>query len=307
MSLLTDNINQSNLNDILAFIHVVNAGSFTLAAQSLNTSKSVISKYVNRLENRLGVKLLNRTTRSLKLTEAGQLFFELAYDGIDSISKAEEEVTQFQKIPKGRLKINAPFSFGTLHIAPVIGKFIANFPEIKVDMRFSDLKIDTIDKGFDITIRVASKLEGNYTARKLAPCRHVLVCSPDYIQRNGLPEAPDAIHQHNLITFHHQSKLWKFSGDKNYQEAINGDIQMDNSLAIREAVLAGAGIARMPTFVVGEDILNGSLIQILPEYKLLELSAYIIFPSKINISPKVRSFVDFIVQEFGDEPDWDAF
>jgi DNA-binding transcriptional LysR family regulator len=308
--MLTNKVNYSGLSDVAAFVCVVQTGSFTAAAEKLNTSKSVVSKYISRLEDRLDVKLLTRTTRRLTLTEIGQAFFDKACIGINAIDSAEEEVSFLQGKPRGQLNINAPLSFGALHIAPALTDFLNLFPEIKVDLRFSDAKVDMVKEGFDITVRITDKLEGNLVARRIAPCHHILVAAPDYVKRHGLLKSPEELEQHNVITYQYQHSPWEWSFSRNGETqhiAVHGDIQMNNSLAIREAVLAGAGISRMPTFTVGNDIKAGCLIQVLPDYKLLELSIYLIFAGREHMAPKIRSFIDFMVKRFDGIPDWDRF
>ena len=308
--MLTNKLNYSGLSDVAAFVCVVQTGSFTAAADKLDTSKSVVSKYISRLEDRLGVRLLTRTTRSLTLTEIGQVFFEQACVGINAINHAEEEVSFLQGKPRGKLKINAPLSFGALHLAPALTDFMLQFPEISVDMQFSDLKVDMVREGFDISVRITDKLEGNLVARRIAPCHHVLVASPDYLKRHIAPITPNDLSAHNVITYQYQRSPWEweFTRDGVSQRiAVNGAIQMNNSLAIREAVLAGAGISRMPTFIVGDDIKTGRLTQLLPDYRLLELSIYLIFAGRDHLAPKVRSFIDFVAKRFEREPSWDSF
>ncbi len=308
--MLTNKVNYSGLSDVAAFVCVVQTGSFTAAAEKLDTSKSVVSKYISRLEHRLGVKLLTRTTRSLTLTEIGQVFYDQACIGIDAIDHAEEEVYFLQGKPRGRLKVNAPLSFGALHIAPALTDFLQQFPEISVDLRFSDLKVDMVREGFDITLRITDKLEGNLVARRIAPCQHVLVASPEYVARNGLLKTPDDLAQHNVITYQYQRSPWEWEFSRNNTSqkiAVQGAIQMNNSLAIREAVLAGAGISRMPTFIAGNHIKAGRLVQLLPDYQLLELSIYLIFAGREHLAPKVRSFIDYMAKRFEGVPSWDRF
>ena len=308
--MFSNKVNYSGLSDVAAFACVVQTGSFTAAAKKLDTSKSVVSKYVSRLEDRLGVKLLTRTTRSLTLTEIGQVFYDQAYDGIKAIDNAEEEVSFLQGKPRGRLKVNAPLSFGTLHIAPAIGKYLEQFPEISIDMEFSDVQVDMVREGFDVTVRITDRLEGSLVARRIAPCHHVLVASPDYLSRQGRIEKPEDLTEHNVITYQYQDSPWEWGfsrGSKSHAVAVNGAIQMNNSLAIREAVLSGAGVSRMPSVVVGDDIKTGKLEQLLPEYTQLEMSVYLVFADKEHLAPKVRSFIDYMADYFDGTPSWDRF
>ncbi|GAB3024397.1 LysR family transcriptional regulator [Bowmanella dokdonensis] len=309
--MLTNTNYYSGLSDVAAFICVVQAGSFTAAAEQLNTSKSVVSKYISRLEDRLGAKLLTRTTRRLTLTEVGRTFYQGASQGLEAIESAEEAVSFLQGKPRGTIRINAPLSFGALHIAPALQEFLTEYPEVQIDLRFEDRQIDMIKEGFDLTVRITRQLEGNLIARRIAPCRHVLVASPDYVQQHGMPKEPEDLPRHKIIAYQYQqsSREWEFTAAQGQPKriAVDGPIQMNNSLAIREAILAGAGIARMPTFAVGGDIEAGRLVQLLSAYSLPELSIYLVFPQREYLAPKVRAFIDFMAHRLEGKPYWDGF
>ncbi|CAA0102679.1 HTH-type transcriptional regulator DmlR [BD1-7 clade bacterium] len=309
--MLTNSVNYSGLNDVAAFVCVVQTGSFTAAAERLNTSKSVISKYITRLEARLGVKLLARTTRRLTLTEIGEIFYEGAQQGLEAIDSAEEAVSFLQGDPRGTIKINAPLSFGALHIAPALKEFIHRYPEMQVDLRFEDRKVDMIKGGFDLTVRITHQLEGNLIARRIAPCHHVLVAAQSYLTKHGTPKEPEDLKAHNVVTYQYQESPWEWEFTVAKSEpkrvTVSGSVQMNNSLAIREAVLAGVGISRMPTFAVGEDIKSGRLIQLLPKYSLLEHSIYLVFPERHHMAPKTRAFIDYMVERMEGNPSWDDF
>ena len=309
--MLTNSVNYSGLSDIAAFVCVVQTGSFTAAAERLNTSKSVVSKYITRLEDRLGVKLLARTTRRLTLTEIGNTFYEGARQGLEAIDHAEEAVSFLQGKPRGTIKINAPLSFGALHIAPALEEFTQCYPEMQVDLRFEDRQIDMIKEGFDLTVRITNQLEGNLVARRIAPCHHALVAAPSYLAKRGTPKEPEDLPSHNVVTYQYQQSPWEWeftaAKSKPKRVKVTGSVQMNNSLAIREAVLAGVGISRMPTFAVGEDIKTGRLIQLLPKYSLLEHSIYLVFPDRHHMAPKTRAFIDYMVKLMEGKPPWDDF
>ena len=309
--MLTNSESYTALSDIAIFVNVVKAGSFTAAAEQLNTSKSVISKNLSRLEQRLGAKLLTRTTRRLSLTEAGKVFFEGAQQGLDAITRAEESVFYLQQNPRGTIRINCPQSFGTLHVAPTIAAFIARFPEVGIDLRFDDRKIDMVEEAFDLSIRITRELSGNVVARRLAPCHHAIVASPGYLANNATPQHPRDLSEHPIIgyQYQHAATEWLFVTGQNNEVSVSlhNTIQMNSSLAIREAILANAGIARMPTFVVGEDIKKGRLVQLLPNYRSPELSIFVLYPQRQHLAPKVRAFIDFLVEKFAQTPHWDQF
>ena len=309
--MLTNTVYFSQLSDIAAFVCVVKLKSFTAAAEQLNTSKSVISKYVSRLESRLGVKLLTRTTRRLTLTEIGKVFYDGVCEGLDKISDAEQSVSFLQDTPRGILKINAPLSFGALHIAPFLNEFLTVCPEVQIDLSFDDHKVDMVKEGFDITVRITKQLEGNLFARRLAPCHHVIVASPAYLKMHGEPKEPEDLVDHNVITYQFQESPWEWEfrsdNSKSKRIPVRGVVKMNNSLAMKEAALAGVGICRMPTFIAGGEINAGDLIQLLPTYNLLELSIYLVFTERKNMAPKIRAFIDFMADRMQGTPSWDRF
>ncbi|MEX0707293.1 MAG: LysR family transcriptional regulator [Woeseia sp.] len=297
------------LNDIAFFVRVVDSGSFTAAAERLNVSKSVVSKYVSRLENRLGARLLNRTTRRLSLTEVGRVFYERSRDGLADIENALAEVSALQGTPRGTVKLNVPMSFGILHVAPALPEFLRLYPEVSVDMRLEDRKVDMIKEGFDVSIRISELPDSSLVARQLAPCRHAVVASPGYLEENGTPRIPDDLRRHKLVAYQYQESptQWHFRAKDNKAASVplGGSMTLNNSLAIRAAILKGAGITRTPTFIVGEDIKEGRLIQLLKDYETLEVSIYLVYPDRRHLSPKVRAFVDFMSERISERPYWD--
>lgn len=308
--MFTNSAQVSGLNDIAVFVCVVQAGSFTAAAERLDLSKSVISKYVTRLEDRLGARLLTRTTRRLNLTEVGRVFYERSRLGLEAIDNAEQAVSVLQSEPRGTLRVSSPMSFGVLHLARAIANFAERYPDVFVDMRFDDRKVDLVREGFDISVRIASDLDPGLVARRVGPCRHVLVASPGYLERHGTPRTPKELADHNVITYQYQQSPWQWEfrapGAAPVSVPVTGRLQMNNSLAIREAVLAGAGITRVPTFVVGPDLQQGRLRAILTEYELLELSIYLVYPERQHLPSKVRAFIDFMADRFAGTPYWDV-
>ncbi len=299
-----------SLGDIAVFVQVVRDGSFTKAAERLELSRSVVSKYVTRLEERLGARLLNRTTRRLSLTEAGRVFYERSRRGLEDIEDAEAEVSRLQDEPRGVLRVNSPMSFGIRHVAPALPEFLAQYPEVSVDMNLDDRKVDVIEEGFDVSIRITELPDSSLVARRIAPCRHIVVAAPRYLERHGTPHVPEDLRDHNIISYQYQESAadWHFLAPDNRQVSVpvSGSMQMNNSLALREALLEGAGIMRTPTFVVGDDLAAGRLVSLLKNYKTLEVSIYLVYPQRRHLSPKVRAFVDFMAARITSEPYWDA-
>jgi len=299
-----------SLTDIVVFVRVVDDGSFTRAAERLKLSRSVVSKYVTRLEGRLGARLLNRTTRRLSLTEAGRIFYQRSRRGLQDIEEAEAEVSRLQEKPRGVLRINSPMSFGILHIAPALPEFLAQHPEVSVEMNLDDRVVDVIEEGFDVSIRIAEMPDSSLIARRLAPCRHVIVAAPAYLEKHGTPRTPEDLRDHNIISFSYQASAydWHFISPDNKQVSVpvSGSMQANNSLALREALLRGVGITRTPTFVVGKDVQDGHLLSILGNYRTLEVSIYLVYPQRRHLSPKVRAFVDFMADRISEPPYWDT-
>ncbi|MCG8383561.1 MAG: LysR family transcriptional regulator [Gammaproteobacteria bacterium] len=297
------------LEEIKSFVSVVKEGSFTQAADVLGVSRSVLSKHVSRLEAHTGVRLLNRTTRRLSLTEGGALFYQKSARGLQTLDEAIEEVKSLNQEPRGQLRINMPMSFGILHVAPWIPEFLASYPHVSVDMHFDDREVEMIEAGFDVSIRIMDLQESSLTARRLGPCHHVVVASPLY-QSRGLPDTPRALADgHCIASFRYQDSAleWRFEDETGQQLTVplSAAITADNSLALRQMVLGGAAIARMPTYLVAKDVADGQLINVFPNWKMLTKSIYIVFPQRRFMPSKTRVFIDFLAQKLTDPPGWD--
>ena len=298
-----------DLNDIAVFVAVVDAGSFTRAAERLNLSRPVVSKYVSRLEDQLGVRLLNRTTRRLSLTEAGRIFHARSRRGLDDIADARAEISRLQEHPRGVLRINVPMSFGILHIAPLLPAFMQQYPDISVEMDLNDRKLDVIDEGFDVSVRIGELPDSSLIARRLAPCRHVIVAAPAYLEARGMPRKPEELRDHDILSYSLQQSAqnWHFldPAGRSIQVPADSRLQVNNSLALREALLGGLGIARTPTFLVGEDLRQGRLTRLLGDHQSLEVSVFVVYPQRRHLSPKVRAFIEFLAEKIQDPPYWD--
>ncbi|WP_444893754.1 LysR family transcriptional regulator [Microbulbifer sp. TRSA001] len=291
------------------FVTVAETGGFSPAAKLLGISKSAVSKRVTQLELQLGVKLLHRTTRKLSLTEAGEHFYEHARIAYKSAKDAQDAVLQLQGEPRGRLRINAPMSFGRLHLAPLIPVFMKRYPEISIDMVLDDKVVDLVGEGFDIAIRGGDLPDTSLIARKLAPLKSVLCASPAYLKEFGEPTELEQLSAHNclIFTYSRDVKEWGFIKDNHLHTIeVKGNYQVNNSEALREALLQGVGIGRLPTFVAGPDIEAGKLIPLFEEYQMPAKSIYAVFPERQFMPAKVRAFIDFAIEYFGgDTPYWD--
>mgnify|MGYP000594863551 FL=1 len=294
---------------IPVFVAVVECGGFSSAARLLGISKSAVSKRINVLEHTLGVKLLHRTTRKLSLTELGEHYYEHAAKAYSSAQDAEDAVAQLQGEPQGRLRINVPMSFGRLHVAPMIPKFLHRHPKISIDMVMDDKVLDLVGDGFDLAIRSGNLPSSSLIARKLAPLNSALCASPSYLEKYGTPQTLSDLEQHNCLVFSHSQDIraWTFTkGDAQQSVEVSGNYQVNNSEAIREALLNDVGIARLPTFVAGPDIKSGKLVRLFPQYRMPHKTIYAVFLERQYMPAKVRAFLDFSINYFGDDtPYWD--
>ena len=295
---------------IPVFVAVVESGGFSAASRTLGVSKSAVSKRINQLENHLGVLLLHRTTRRLSLTEAGERYYEHAAQALSAAGKAEDAVTELQGEPQGKLKISSPMSFGRLHVAPLIPKFMQRYPKLQIDLVMDDRNIDLVAGGIDVAIRSGDMPDSTLIARKLAPLRQVLCASPIYIDRYGMPVTPSELRERNCILFSYSgdANQWTLSkGDQSEAVLVSGSYRVNNSEALLEALREGVGIGRLPTFVAGPDLKAGNLVRILESYHIPDHSFYAVFPERQYLPAKVRAFLDFAIEYFGgDQPYWDA-
>ncbi len=294
------------------FVAVVECGGFSAAARKLGVSKSAVSKRINQLEHTLGVRLLHRTTRRLSLTEAGERYFEYAAQALIAAGQAEDAVTELQGEPQGNLRISSPMSFGRLHVAPMIPRFLERYPKLQVELLMDDRPINLVAAGFDVAIRSGS---GNLPtsaliARKLAPLRNVLCASPDYIERHGLPSTPAELSEHNCILFSLSSDAseWTFVNNEELETvSVSGNYRVNNSEALLEALRGGLGIGRLPTFIAGPDLKSGRLQKLFESHHIPDHTFYAVFPEREYLPAKVRAFLDFAVEYFGEDPPyWDA-
>lgn len=293
------------------FARVAEVRSFSLAARRLNLSKSVVSKHVSKLEKSLGARLLNRTTRSLSLTEIGAAFYEHCARIVEEAEKAELVVGNFGSGPRGLIKVNASVEFGAVHVAPALPVFLAKYPEVSIDMTLSDRFVDLAEEGYDVSIRTAwrDELGPNLVARELAPIHRKACATPDYFDRHGIPQVPNDLINHNCLIYTRggaDGQWWRFMGPAGeISVPVSGNLRLNDNEALWRAVLGGVGVALLPTFLIGEDLQRGALQATLTDYTALERSVYAVYLPSRNLSPKVRAFIDFLIARFGPEPYWD--
>jgi len=292
------------------FVEVVKNQGFSAAADKLGISRAQVSKAVMDLETRLGTRLLNRTTRRVSLTETGQIYFERCKTILQDIEEIEGIAGQQTTKPYGRLSISAPTTFSILHLQQAIPAYLRQFPDVQISLSLADRFVDVVAEGFDVAVRIAELEDSSLVARKLAPCRQVFCAAPAYLEKHGTPKVPQdlAIHRCLLYTNDPRPDTWILHGPSGIESIkVNGPLYADNGDILKAAAIAGLGIIAQPTFIVGPDLRNGKLQQVLPDYCPPDISINAVFPSRRYLSAKVRTFVDFMAGYFGEHPDWDKF
>ncbi|MDX0133162.1 LysR family transcriptional regulator [Sinorhizobium meliloti] len=296
----------TNLGDLEIFARVVSTGSMSAAGRALGFSAAVISKRIKRLEDRLGARLLQRTTRQLSLTEAGQGFYDRVLGILAGLEEAEAYASGRSSQVQGTLRISAPTSFGRMHIAPHLTGFMKDHPDLKLHIVLTDDFTDIVAEGFDLAIRIGELSDSSLVARKLAPVRRLLCAAPSYVARHGAPTEIGELAKHICLPAHNNDN-WKLEGpDGSLSYRPEGPLVTNSSEIIREAVIAGAGIALRSTWDIGRELREGRLVQVLPQWEgshKLTLSA--VYPSRQFLPAKVRQFIDYLAALYGPVPYWE--
>jgi DNA-binding transcriptional LysR family regulator len=295
----------SPLDGITVFARVVDAGSFSAAAKRLRISKSAASAQVQRLEERLGVRLLNRTTRQLALTEAGAAYYRHCTRILAEAEAAEQEAATLHAEPRGTLRISAPDTFGWMHVAPAVPEFLARYPGLAVDLSLSAAHVNLVEEGLDLAIRIGILADSALVVRRLAVSRHLLCASPAYLEAHGAPRGPRALADHNClcVSLLPWGDAWRFSSRKReVRVAVDGDFRSGSAETLRAAALGGLGIALLPNWAVAEELRAGSLRRVLPRWAS---GIYATYPGGRQMSAKVRAFVDHLARRFGRTPYWE--
>lgn len=298
------------LNAIEAFVCVVERGGFAAAATSLRKSRAMVSKHVRDLEERFGARLLHRTTRRVSLTEAGRIYYERCVQVLADLAEADDAVNAQQSSPRGTLRLNAPMSFGTMHLAAAVADFSALHPDVSVDMALNDRIVDLVQEGYDVAVRIGRLADSMLIARRLAPCRMAVCAAPSYLARCGEPRTPAELGGHNCLGYTYMSTWdeWRFEGPNGAQSVrVSGNLNSNNGEALAAAARRGLGIIVQPTFIIGEDLKAGRLVRLLADYQPFEPAISAVYPHARHLSAKVRSFVDFLTGRFGDRPHWDEW
>jgi DNA-binding transcriptional LysR family regulator len=290
------------LSSLRAFVKVVESGSFAEAGRQLRLSRSAISKYIGELEQSLGVQLIVRTTRHASPTETGQRYFERAVAILADLDAADQAVSQSQAAPRGLLRVNAPMSFGTMRLGPVVADFMAHYPELQLQIVLSDDLLDPVQDGFDVTLRIAELESSSLVARRIMPVERVICAAPAYLAKHGTPQSPEELRRHTSLTYGflltgNQWKLTGADGDHWIQPAWT--LCVNNAEVLRDVAIRGQGIALIPRFIAADALASGALTAILSEYVAPPLALYAIYPPTRHLSVKVRLFIDFLVERFG--------
>ncbi|MEQ5836212.1 LysR family transcriptional regulator [Marinobacter sp. NFXS9] len=293
------------------FVAAVEEGSFAAAARRFGLSPAMAGKYVSALEVELSARLLHRTTRRLNLTDTGQVYFERCKRILEAYDEAKREAGDAHGTALGVLRIATPTTFGTMHLGDVIAQFMEDHPLVNVEVSMNDRYVDLLETGTDMAIRIGRLPDSSMIARRLAPCRMVICASPEYLEHNGTPHTPDDLRRAPRLAFSDAVSAgdWTLFDPDGKAHRIDGPCRMsaNNTEMLLAAALRGSGIVYGPSFVFGEQIANGNLVELLPECHSSDLTIQAIFPSSRHMPFKVRRFLDYLVDAFGDEPPWDRF
>ena len=293
---------------IRVFTAVVEAGSFAGAADKLDLSRGMATRYVAQLEAHLGVRLLNRTTRTLSLTEAGSDYYPRATQILAMVEEAENSVAQKTSVPRGILRVATSVGFGVRHLDRAIAEYLQRYPSMEVDLTLNERTVDLVEEGFDLAVRVAAQIDPGLVARRFTRARTAACASPAYLKERGTPETPEQLTGHNCMAYAHThwQNEWRFTRNGEERRVrISGNLRGNNGNILVSAAIEGLGVILEPSFLVFEALQQKRLVRILSDWETDELSVFAVYPNRKFLPPKVRSFIDFLADHFGPEPYWD--
>ncbi|QFU15564.1 LysR family transcriptional regulator [Microvirga thermotolerans] len=297
------------ITSMQVFARVAALGSFSAAARALGLSQTMVTKHVASLEERLGIKLLHRSTRRLVLTEGGRHYLAAVERILADIEEAETSAGLDRVEPRGTLRLNAPVTFGFREIAPALSEFSRLYPAVNVDLGLADRYVDLIEEGWDLAIRIGRLKDSSLVVRRLAPCRVAVCAAPSYLAEHGEPRTVEDLSRHNCLGYTLSSAVsadrWLFGHDGETAVPVKGNLRANNGDALLAAALAGQGLIYQPTFLVGDSLRSGDLVRILPDEPTYELAVHAVLPSGRQAPAKVRAIVAFLAARFGPEPHWD--
>ena len=291
------------------FVAVVARQGFARAAEAVGTSPANVTRYIAELEAHLGTRLLNRHSRKLSLTDSGQALYERARSILDEVAEAEALSASTTLQPRGRLRVNAPVSFGILHLAPLWPKFLQKYPEVELEVSLIDRVVDLVEEGFDLGIRISRSGSTTHIARKLAASRNIVCAAPAYLRQHGRPNSPADLADHACIgyTFSATGDDWHLFDAHGLEHVVKvpSVMRANNGDTARAAALAGVGVIWQPSFLVGDALRDGRLVPLLPGYRMADLDILAVYPSRRHLSAKVRVRIDFLADAFNGTPPWD--
>lgn len=296
------------LTEMSVFSRVVTTGSLSSAARELGLSPAMVSRRLAALEGRLGVRLLNRTTRTVRLTDEGANYYDTCSRLLAEIDEAEAAVSAGRVEPRGILKVALPSSFGSRHITPLVPRFAERYPRVQLALSLSDRNVNLVEEGFDLAIRIADLEDSALAARRLAPNRRVVCASPEYLRRRGTPRTPADLASHNCLTTTDFSMTWDYTDPQGVAASVRvaGRYACDNWEVLREWALAGLGVALKSTWDVRKHLEDGSLVPLFPGYTFgSDVAIYAVYPHRRHLPAKTRVFIEFLAESFGPEPYWD--
>ena len=298
----------SDLASLEAFVRVAETRSFSGAARVLDLTPSAVSKQVGRLEDRLGVRLFNRTTRRVRLTDLGQAFYERAARILGDLAEAERAVIELHGTPSGKLAVSLPLAFGRRHVMPHLPAFLDAHPQVRLDLSFSDRFVDLVEDGIDVALRIGELADSSLIARRLAPNRRVVCAAPAYVARHAPPRRPADLVDHNCLVYTYRAMRneWRFHGPDGAAESVRvtGNLETNDPEALYMALCDGVGAALLPLWLVGVDLKAGTLVRLMPGYHAPDSAIHALYPPGRHLSPKVRAFVDFLAARIGGRESW---
>ncbi len=294
---------------MIVFANVVKHGSFSAAARSMDLTPSAVSKQVGSLEDRLGVRLLNRSTRSISLTEAGRTFHARCVGIAAQIEEAQAQVVAMGKRPQGTLNVASTVAFGKAQLLPLCTGFLRRYPDLRISMQLTDRPIDLVEEEVDVAIRFTEQInESSVVAKKLAPNRRIICASPAYIAAHGAPETPEDLTRHNCLRLSTVAAWndWAFeSKTGKWEMHATGNFEANSADAVYHATLAGMGLSRLSTYLIGDDLRAGRLVRVLPDYVSEGSNIFALYAARRNLMPSVRAFIDYLADHFGTVPPWE--
>lgn len=298
------------LEDMQMFLRIVDAGGIGKAAEQMGIAKSAVSRRLSELEERLGNRLINRTTRQFSLSDSGRLLYQRAQTVVDYVDEIHSDLSSADMAASGRLRIALPLSFALMHLTRVIDEFMDLHPLVTVQLDFSDRLVDMVEEGFDLALRIADLKDSTAQARRIAPVKVIMVASPQYLASQGVPTNIEQLKQHTILKYEGAStsaSSWQMTDPEGQQVSVSLEPKMsaNNGDFLKAMALAHKGITMLPTFLAWKELATGELVEVLGDHRVPELSAYAIYPRNRYLPKRARLLIDFIAQKFGENPYWD--